>query len=359
MAKISETQYLAAIAACSKLTPLEIKKVLSVFGNGRAIWQASESQLKSKNIPGSIINILSKWRTGFNFDTFWEKVKYNKLRVISLNDNNYPQLLKEMADPPIVIYIKGHLESDSVNISIVGNRQASEYGYRMTQRLVRPLVYAGATIISGLALGIDGAAHRATLEYGGKTVAVLAHGLDMVYPASHIYLAKKILETGGALISEFPPDILPLRHHFLLRNRIIAGLSMGTVIVEAGEKSGALTTARVALEEGRMVFAVPGDSERPQSIGVNNLIKQGAYPVTKGEEILEGLNLTAEPVKSANFRLSKEEDQIFENITTEPIHIDKLAAIIKINMAKLNEILINLELKGLIKNVGGMRFIRT
>ncbi len=358
MIKINETQYLAALASCSKLTPLVIKQLLRKYKSGQEIWQASEAHMSSKRIPPAIISNISQWRRGFNFDTFWSRVTTQKLDVISLNDKKYPALLKEMADPPIVLYVKGNLDADSVNIAIVGNRQASEYGMRMTPRLVGPLVRSGVTIISGLALGIDGAAHQATLENGGKTVAVLAHGLDMVYPSSHTQLAKNILASDGALVSEFPPGILPLRHHFLMRNRIIAGLSMGTVIVEAGEKSGALTTARVALEEGRMVFAVPGDSERPQSVGVNNLIKQGACPVTKGEEILAELNLSIEPTKQDNLKLSGDEDRVLRQISDTPIHVDSLSATIHLDIAKLNAILINCELKGLIKNVGGMRYIR-
>jgi DNA processing protein len=213
-------------------------------------------------------------------------------------------------------------------------------------------------IVSGLALGIDGEAHKACLEEEGKTVAVLANGLDTIYPVSHTRLGNAILDRGGALICEYPPGSEPMKHQFLERNRIVAGLSMGTVVVEANEKSGALTTARLASEYGRIVFAVPGDAERMQSAGTNNLIKQGAVPVWKGKDILVELNISQEKIEQKKPKLREDLQNILDLLSQEPIHVDNLAANSGLDISKINVILIELELKGFIRNVGGMQFVK-
>ncbi len=215
------------------------------------------------------------------------------IKIITLDDDTYPRLLKQIYDPPRRLYILGDLKAEEkYPLAVVGTRNASDYGKRTTNYFVDALSRAGLTIISGLALGIDGLAHQATLGVKGKTIAVLGSGLNVVYPSAHKKLFQQIIEAGGAVISEYPPETKPNKQSFPARNRIIAGLSLGVLVIEAPEKSGALITARAALEQGREVFAIPGDIYSRNSAGTNKLIEMGAKPVTKPEDILEEIIIT-------------------------------------------------------------------
>lgn len=211
--------------------------------------------------------------------------------VIRFEDENYPCLLKEIYDPPQQLYYLGELKArEKFPLAVVGTRKISFYGKKATERLVNGLCQAGLTIVSGLALGVDGLAHQIALENGTRTIAVLGSGLDTVYPPDHKKLAKRIIDTGGALVSEYPPKTKPSKLTFPARNRIVAGMSLGVLVIEAPIKSGAMITARLALDQGREVFAVPGDIYSENSQGCNLLIKKGAKPVTKIEDILESFN---------------------------------------------------------------------
>ncbi|MBL7141619.1 DNA-protecting protein DprA [Patescibacteria group bacterium] len=214
------------------------------------------------------------------------------MQTINIKDKNYPELLREIYDPPQTLYVNGQLKAkEKYPLAVVGTRKVSLYGQKITRSLVRALSQAGFTIISGLALGVDGLAHQTTLDAGGKTIAVLGSSLDIIYPSSHQQLAQKIIKSKGAIVSEYEPKTRPSKWTFPARNRIVAGLSLGTLVVEAPKKSGALITARFALEQGREVFAVPGSVYNENSAGCNLLIKMGAKPVTKPEDILESFNL--------------------------------------------------------------------
>ncbi len=215
-----------------------------------------------------------------------------KIDKITIKDNNYPRLLKEIYDPPEQLYITGELKAkEKYPLAVVGTRKMSDYGKRVTVFLVKGLVKAGFTIISGLALGIDGLAHQTALDAGGRTIAVLGSGLDIIYPPEHKKLAADIIKSGGAVISEYPPGARPSRRTFPARNRIVAGLSLAVLVIEAPEKSGALITAKVALDQGREVLAVPGNIYNPNSIGCHKLIKMGAKAVTNPEDVFDALNL--------------------------------------------------------------------
>ncbi|MBU4370105.1 DNA-processing protein DprA [Patescibacteria group bacterium] len=214
------------------------------------------------------------------------------MQTIHIKDKNYPELLKEIYNPPQTLYINGQLKAKEMYpLAVVGTRKISLYGQKITRFLVKALAQAGFTIISGLALGVDGIAHQATLDAGGRTIAVLGSGLDIIYPYSHQQLAQKIIESNGAIVSEYEPKTRPSKWAFPARNRIVAGMSLGILVIEAPKKSGALITARFALEQGREVFAVPGNVDNKNSEGCNLLIKMGAKPVTKPEDILESFNL--------------------------------------------------------------------
>ncbi len=218
----------------------------------------------------------------------------NIVQKITLNSKNYPELLKQIYDPPKQLYILGDL-TDQLSLinnplAVVGTRKASTYGKKTTNYFVRTLAKAGLTIISGLALGIDSIAHQSTLEVKGRTVAVLGSGLNVIYPPTNKNLAQEIIKSNGVIISEYPPNTRPSKQNFPTRNRIIAGLSLGVLVIEAPEKSGALITARAAIEQGREVFVVPGSIYNENSAGCHFLIKAGAKPVTKPEDILETLS---------------------------------------------------------------------
>lgn len=283
-----------------------------------------------------------------------------EINTITKDDPTYPELLAKIYHPPSELYIRGSLPPpDALCFAVVGTRLMTAYGKQITNEIVTTLARAGIVIVSGLALGVDGEAHRATLEAGGKTIAVLGSGIDTpsVYPPRHRLLADQIVASGGAVISEYSPGSEPTRYTFPERNRIIAGLSVGTLIVEAKEGSGALITTQFALDEGREVFAVPGPVTSPTSFGPHMLIKRGATVVTCANDILDALGL-ATPAKKGEPELEGAEAQIFAVLSREPMHIDAIADATKLDISELTSILALMELKDLVRNVGGMNFTK-
>lgn len=280
--------------------------------------------------------------------------------TITQNDQNYPALLAKIYGPPKQLYIRGTLPpADSLYFAVVGTRLMSPYGKQVTHEIVRELARAGVVVVSGLALGIDGEAHRAALEVNGRTIAVLGSGIDRasVYPPEHRGLADQIVESGGAVLSEYPPETTPTKYSFPERNRIIAGMSVGVLVVEAKEKSGALITAQFALDEGREVCAIPGPITGETSRGPNALIATGARLVTGAPDILELLGMKEAPRRTAP-KLEPTETIIWNALSREPIHIDALVAATKLDIAALTSTLAIMEINGLVKNLGGMHFIR-
>jgi DNA processing protein len=247
-------------------------------------------------------------------------------------------------------------------IAVVGTRKFTNYGQQITEEIVSQLAQQGITIISGLALGIDGIAHNATIEAGGKTIAVLGTGINKkhIYPAAHYQLSEKIIASGGALISEYPPGALPSKYSFPRRNRIIAGLSVGTLVIEAPEESGSLITAQYALDNNREVFAIPQNITSINSTGVNNLLKNGAHLITQAEDILEVLNLEKIKEFIDNQEIipdSPTEAKILEILTKEPIHVDVITKKTQLDSSTVNATLTLMEMKGKVRNLGGMNYI--
>ncbi len=269
---------------------------------------------------------------------------------------DFPPLLKEIASPPKELFVRGSIPllSSSPLIAIVGTRRISEYGKQVIHHIVPPLVKAGAVIVSGLAFGVDAYAHKVALEEQGKCIAVFGCGIDQIYPQENTALARKILELGGALVSEYPVGTPSLPHQFPVRNRIISGLSKATIIIEAKEKSGSLITANFALEQNRDVYAVPGNIFHDNQKGTNSLISRGAIPVTSAEELLDKLNLKkdeAAPTLFLHFD-SKEEETIFTCLQ-EPRSLDDLASATNLNPSLMSQTISLMELKGLVKTLGG------
>ena len=277
-------------------TPL--RRLLDQFGDLDRVWQAGVRELRQVEGIGPLLaqRIAAGCR---NERLVGEEVALAQragVRIVTLEDADYPTLLREIPDPPLVLYVRGTLPDPAAPaVAIVGSRHASRYGVEIAERLAYDLALRGLTVISGLARGIDGAAHRGALKAQGRTLAVLGNGLSRIYPPEHEPLAKQIVEQG-AVISEYPMQMAPLAQNFPRRNRLISGLSLGVVIVEAAQRSGALITADMALEQGREVFAVPGPITRRTSQGTHHLLKQGARLVTSAEDILEELSLGVQPV---------------------------------------------------------------
>jgi len=278
---------------------------------------------------------------------------------ITIKDKNYPELLKKIKNPPEKLYVRGNLCSEEkYPLAVVGTRRVSNYGAQITTSLVKDLVGQGFTIISGLALGVDSLAHRAALSAGGKTIAVLGSGLDIIYPSSHKGLAENIVQAGGALVSEYPAGTKPFKGNFPARNRIISGLSLGVLVTEAPEKSGALITAGCGLDQGRELFAVPGSVYNQASVGTNWLIKMGAKPVTGSQDVLDafGLELEVETKKEIKPG-SPEEALLLKHLSHEPIHIDRLINFSKLSPQEVSGLLMTMELAGKVKNMGSGYYV--
>jgi DNA processing protein len=283
------------------------------------------------------------------------------MSILNLNHPKYPKILKEIYNPPKVLYFLGNPDIlEGINLAVVGTRKPTTYGRQTVFEIVSGLVQNGITIVSGLALGIDALAHQACLETGGKTIAVLGSGLDMIYPNANYFLAQKILKNNGCIISEYPEGTEPQKYHFPQRNRIISGLSLGTLIVEAPLDSGALITGKYALDQNREVFAIPGSIYSENSAGPNNLIKMGAKAVTEAKDILETLNIQMVENFMANQKIiadSREEEILLKFLSKEPQHIDKIIEESKLKPSIVNSTLTLMEMKGKVKNLGGMNYV--
>ncbi|QJA05381.1 DNA-protecting protein DprA [Thermosulfurimonas marina] len=280
-------------------------------------------------------------------------------------DQTYPSLLREIPDPPAFLLVKGRLRTEVPLVAVVGARKATAYGRRVAFEWSARLADSGVGIVSGLALGVDTEAHRGALSAGGYTVAVLGTGPDLVYPRDNRRLAEEILAAGGALISEYPPGARPERWRFPRRNRLISGLSLGVLVVEAAERSGALITARLALDQGREVMAVPGSIFSPQSVGVHQLLKLGAHPVTSPEEVLEilGLSRPAAPTPQGpdeplSVEVSSLAQRVLAVLGAYPRHFDEILAETGLSVSELSEALLELEMEGLIQSLPGKFYQR-
>ena len=281
-----------------------------------------------------------------------------QFEVLTLQDPGYPTALRAIADPPQALYVRGRLaEADRTAVAVVGARRASPYGVAVAEWLGRELTRNGVTVVSGLARGIDAAAHRGALQGGGRTIAVLGCGVDIIYPPEHGRLVAQI--TGaGAVLSESPPGTPPLKHQFPRRNRLISGLALGVVVVEGREDSGALITADCALDQGREVFAVPGPVFAQTSVLPHRLLQQGAKLVTMVEHILEELHLAVQHATTSSVALQGAEAAVYAQLTLDPQHIDVLALRCGLPVSEIGRVLIGLELRGLVRVLAGQRYVR-
>jgi len=299
-------------------------------------------------------------RESVDLDGVWEKIEKQGIRILTWQDEIYPQRLKEVDQPPPVLYIRGeYLPDDLFAVAIVGTRRVTPYGRQITEELSSYLAANGLTVISGLARGVDAIAHQSALKAGGRTIGILGSGVDKIYPPEHRALADKMMEQG-AIISDYAPGTPPEASNFPPRNRIISGLSLAVVVIEAGETSGALITAEFAAEQGREVFAVPGSILAPQSKGTNKLIQKGALPLLSVNDLMQALDITrVGQHKSARKTMPSDptEAKLLSVLGVEPLHVDDIRNQSELPIEKVSAALALMELKGMVCQVGGMNYV--
>jgi len=339
---------------------VRLNQLDNYFGSLENAWETSAVDLKKAGIDSVAIRAINKYRPDISPDNEMEKLYHYGINVVTCKHPEYPSRLKEIYDYPPVIYLRGNLlPGDEWCLAVVGTRRASVYGKQVTEEIVSDLACNKITIVSGLAKGIDTIAHRAALEAGGRSLAVFACGLDIVYPAENAKLARDIMEQG-CLVSEYALGTRPRAENFPRRNRILSGLSLGVLVTEAGESSGAMITARMALEQNREVMAIPGSILSPVSRGTNRLIQEGAKLVRVYEDILEELNLTTVTRQMEMKELlpdTETEAALLGQLSAEPAHIDEVCRKSGLAAATVSSTLAMMELKGLVKQVGTMNYV--
>jgi DNA processing protein len=344
--------------------PQKFSKLLARFNSLERAWSASQEELEACDIGPAALKALLEKRNELSPEKLFQELEREGIKLIAQSHKAYPPQLKEISSAPAILYTRGSLEIlKNKSVAVVGSRKFTEYGQRATQSLCRDLVRAGLAVVSGLALGIDAIAHRATLDAGGATIAVLGTGIDdtTIYPRDNFNLARDIIALGGALITEYPPRTPSLKQNFPARNRIMAGLTLGTLVVEAAQDSGSLITAGLALEFNREIFAIPGPIFSPQSAGANFLIKNGAKLVESATDVLQELNLSTrdqETQRKIYEPKTTEEKKIWNALSTDPLHVDRLAKMTKLNPAVVGSTLALMEIEEAVRNAGGQYYIK-
>ena len=358
---MANTKYWVGFNIVSGIGPARLKALLDRFGDAESAWHAGSLELARVGLDRRSLQNLLSARNKLDLDAEMQRIADSGSRILTLQDEAYPRLLREIYLPPPVLYVKGALSpDDDWALAVVGTRSAKAYGREVTRYLAGSLARNGITIVSGLARGIDSEAHRAALAAGGRTIAVLGSGIDVIYPAENRNLAEDIA-SAGAVISEYPLGTKPEKRNFPPRNRIISGLSRGTLVTQAGRRSGALITAYFALEQGREVFAVPGSILDRGCDGANRLVQQGeAKLVLNAEDVLEELNLTMiqqqEQLKTVVPENSTEA-QLLQYLSEEPLHVDELGRSCGLPIALVTGTLALMELKGLARQTGAMHYV--
>lgn len=339
---------------------VRFKMLLDAFGDPEAAWNASPEALLEVGLSRKVVESFQRVRKDVSLEQVSDRLNSLSVQVITWEDDTYPRHLKEIDQPPPVIYLRGNLlPEDEWAVAVVGTRKVTAYGRQVTEEVASALARNGVTIVSGLARGVDSIAHQAALNAGGRTLAVLGNGVDRVYPPENRKLATQIME-HGALVSDYALGTPPDGVNFPPRNRIISGLSMATIVVEAGDTSGALITASFAVEQGRDVFAVPGNINAPQSRGTNRLIRDGAQPLLNPQDVLEALNLTmATEYQAVRVALPSDpvESKLYQLLSHEPKHVDEIRAQANMPIETVSATLVMMELKGMVRQVGGMSYV--
>lgn len=353
--------------------PIRVRALLDRFNEPQAILSASKAELMQvEGVGEEVARSVMSWREQVDLDAELQRIENAGVKVVARDDAEYPKNLREVYDPPVILYVKGELsERDALAMAIVGSRRTTLYGQEMARKLAFQLARVGIPVVSGLARGIDTAAHSGTLQAKGRTVAVIGCGIDIMYPAENQKLADEIVAKGGAVVTEFPFGVKPDKQNFPMRNRIISGWSLGTVVVEANLKSGALITANQAAEQGRQVFAVPGRADSILSRGTNKLIKDGAKLTEDAEDILGEFEYlfpkTATEQAEVGFggegtkpalKLSEVEEKVMTHLGQEETAMDDIIRSSGLTTACVSATLLSLEMKRLVRQLPGKQYVR-
>jgi len=362
---VSERKYWIGLNLAKGIGPVRFRQLHEFFGTLRDAWEAEPAELEAAGLDRRALRSLLETRTRVDLDAELARLDKLGIAVLTWDDEEYPPMLgalRPVDQAPPVLYLRGTLtSSDEWALAVVGTRRATPYGRQVTHQLARELAASGLTVVSGLARGLDAEAHSAALAAGGRTIAVLASGLDVLYPPEHRQLAADVMQCG-AVISMFPLGTMPAPANYSARNRLISGLARGVLVTEAGDKSGALITARHALEQGREVFAVPGNITAQGSTGTNRLIQDGAHPVLSAQDVLDVLKLEhVAAYTSAREQLpamGDDERAVLAQLSAEPLHVDELVNHVRLPVSAVNSALVTLELKGMVRRVGTLMYVR-
>jgi DNA processing protein len=339
---------------------VRLQALIDHFGDAASAWRGAPEDLRLAGLGAKVIERLLEVRRSVDLEKLWDRITAQGIRILTWDDELYPPRLKEIEQPPPVLYVRGEvLPEDHFAVAIVGTRKVTAYGRQVTEELSAFLAGNGVTVVSGLARGVDALAHSAALRAGGRSIAVLGSGVDRVYPPENHAIAEQMIGRG-ALLSDYAVGTAPDAANFPPRNRIISGLSLAVVVIEAGETSGALITAEFAVEQGREVFAVPGSILAPQSKGTNRLIQNGALPLLTPSDLLQALNLTRVGEQKAARKIlpaDAVEAQLMETLGSEPMHVDDIRNQTGLPVEKVSAALVMMELKGMVRQVGGMHYV--
>ncbi len=339
---------------------VRMQGLVSYFGDMEVAWNADSDSLAEAGLGAKVIERVLAARETVSLDKVWEKIESQGIKILTWGDEEYPARLKEIDQPPPVLYIRGeYLPDDLFAVAIVGTRKVTPYGRQVTEEIASFLAANNMTVISGLARGVDAIAHQTALKAGGRTIGILGSGVDKIYPPEHRGLAEQMMERG-AIISDYAVGTPPDASNFPPRNRIISGLSLAVVVIETAETSGALITADFAAEQGREVFAVPGSILAPQSKGTNRLIQKGALPLLTPADLMQALDLTRVGAqKSARKILPADETEarVLSVLSSEPLHVDEIRNQADLPIEKISATLALMELKGMVRQVGGMNYV--
>jgi DNA processing protein len=354
---MTEKDYLIALSTFIPFGPARTKLLLSYFKSAKNIWNVSQKDLQETGLKEDLVKKFIDHRNQFDYEKYKKGLDNFLIQALTINDESYPSNLKGLTDAPNVLYVRGNLKkSDSRSVAIVGTRLMTSYGREVTQKLATELTNFGVTIVSGLALGVDAEAQRAALAAGGRTISVLASGLDIISPLANKNLALEFIKNNGAVVSEKPLGYGPFAGDFPVRDRLISGMSKAVIVIEGRMKSGTFYTVAAAAEQGRPVFAVPGPITSQASEGPNYLIQNGAKPITNARDVLDELNM--------QFKVDTElvekvmpsipiEKKLVDILEVEPLHLDELVRISGEKTAEVSARLTIMEMKGIVINVGG------
>ena len=354
------TKYWIGFNLVKGIGPVRLEKLLHYFGDIQTAWEARSYQILAAGLNETLLQRMIEIRNRVSLDVLEQEINSQGIKVLTWDDPEYPDRLRQITQSPFVLYIKGEIDTDDIwSVAIIGTRRYSAYGQQVAENLSHTLAQNGITIISGLARGIDGIAHKAALAAGGRTIAVLGSGLDKLYPPEHRDLAN-LISKQGALISDYPLGTPPDGSNFPPRNRIISGLSKCIIVIEAGEKSGALITATYAAEQGKEVFSVPGKITSPMSKGANLLIKQGAHPLLDPQDVLDMLNMTLvveQRVVRKGLPGDPREAVLYQTVGDEPLHVDEISSLVDMPIEEVTSTLALMELKGMVRKTFGMKYM--